>query len=66
MSAGGNITIPILDRTIATTMSMTKNGMTTTRPIWNAVRSSDRTNAGMAMRSGTSAAVFGRGVVDTS
>ena len=37
MTAGDTIIIPIDISTLATTMSMMRKGMNTTKPIWNAV-----------------------------
>ena len=46
---GGSIIIPILSRTLATTMSMIKKGTYNTNPIIKAVFSSLMTKAGMRM-----------------
>src|SRR5437764_6019523 len=56
---GGSIIMPIDIRDADTTMSITRNGMYTTNPMMNAARSSDRTNAGISVVSGTSFGVFG-------
>src|SRR5262249_55057376 len=66
MLAGGSMTMPMLDSVVATTRSMTRNGSRMSSPIWNAVWSSETTNDGMAILSGTSSARFGRAVSLTS
>jgi hypothetical protein len=52
MVVGDTKTIPMAMRIDATARSMTRNGSSSTTPIWNAVVSSDTTNAGIAMRIG--------------
>src|SRR5690606_31954133 len=54
MIRGESIIMPIAMRILATTMSMIRNGMKIMKPIWNAVFSSEVTNAGTRMVSGTS------------
>ena len=44
---GGSIIMPSDISDAETTMSMTRNGMKMTKPMMNAARSSDRTNAGI-------------------
>src|SRR5437764_15376614 len=56
---GGSIIMPIDIRAADTTMSITRNGMYTTNLMMNAAHSSDRTNAGISVVSGTSFGVFG-------
>ena len=56
---GGSIIIPILRRTLATTISIIKKGTYKTNPIIKAVLSSLMTNAGMRTDVGTSAGFFG-------
>jgi hypothetical protein len=51
---GGKNIIPIETSTDATTKSITKNGKKTTKPILNAVFSSDSTNDGINTYVGTS------------
>src|SRR5436305_1144887 len=51
--------MPIDIRDAETTMSMTRNGMYTTNPMMNAARSSESTNAGTSVVSGTSLGVAG-------
>ncbi len=50
---GDSIIMPIDISTLATTMSMIRNGMKTMKPIWNAVFSSLVTKAGISTCSGT-------------
>ena len=47
---GGNIIIPIDMRTLATIMSITRNGMKIMKPIWNAVFISLNAKAGTKHR----------------
>jgi hypothetical protein len=54
MVAGDTIIIPIDISTLATTMSMIRNGMKIVKPIWKPVFSSLVTNAGTSSDSGTS------------
>ncbi|KFD44037.1 hypothetical protein IU11_06000 [Cellulosimicrobium sp. MM] len=56
---GGSIIMPMLMRAAATTRSMTRNGTKTTNPMMNAARSSEMTNAGTSVVSGTSTGVAG-------
>ena len=58
ISTGDSIIMPIDISTLATTMSMIRNGMKIMKPIWNAVFSSLVTKAGMSTRSGTSSAAL--------
>lgn len=58
---GGSIIIPMLMRTLATTISMMRKGMNSMNPISNAVRNSEITNAGMSAREGTAASLDGFG-----
>ena len=53
MIIGETIIMPIDISTLATTRSMIRNGMNSRKPIWNAVLSSEVTNAGSATRNGT-------------
>src|SRR5690606_41273184 len=46
MISGESIIIPMAISTLATTRSMIRNGMKIMKPIWNAVLSSEVTNAG--------------------
>jgi hypothetical protein len=52
ISIGESIIIPMDVSTLATTMSMIKNGIKIKKPIWKAVLSSEVTNAGTSTRSG--------------
>src|SRR6202030_1970176 len=56
-STGDNIIMPIDISTLATTRSITRNGMNTMKPIWNAVFSSLVMNVGTNTESGTSSAL---------
>src|SRR2546430_12928594 len=58
---GGSIIMPIDISDADTTMSITRNGMYTTNPMMNAAPSSDRTNAGTSVVSGTSFGLAGLG-----
>ena len=60
------MTMPRLERMVATIKSMIRKGKSTKNPIENAVLSSDIANAGTAIRRGTSASVSGRGASETS
>src|ERR1051325_5246089 len=65
-TCGGTITMPSAVKIVAATRSITRNGNRIVRPILNESRSSDSTNAGIAILSGTSSIVSGRGALDTS
>ncbi len=54
------MTMPSDIRIAATTMSMTRKGMNTTKPMMKAPRSSLITNAGTRVRSDTSSRLSGR------
>ena len=54
---GDSIIIPIAMRTLATTMSIIRNGINRINPIWNAVLSSLVTNAGISIQKDTSSGV---------
>jgi hypothetical protein len=56
---GGTIIMPIAIKAALTNMSSTRNGMKTTRPMMNALFSSERTNAGMSVVRLTSLAAAG-------
>ncbi len=60
MSTGGSITMPIEVKTDATTMSSTRNGTYTRKPISNAVFSSEIRNAGISTCGATSSGTDGR------
>src|SRR5262245_53928259 len=65
-TCGGTMTMPSEVRIVAATRSMIRNGRRIVRPILNARRSSESRNAGMAILSGTSSIVAGRGPLETS
>ncbi|MNF92532.1 hypothetical protein D3C84_751800 [compost metagenome] len=54
MISGESIIMPMAMRILATTRSITRNGMKIMKPIWNAVFSSEVTNAGTRITSGAS------------
>jgi len=54
------MSIPIDIRTDATTMSMIRNGINRTKPIWKAVLSSLVMKAGMIMYKGRSSGFLGK------
>ena len=58
---GGSIIMPIDISAAETTRSMTRNGTKTTKPMMNAARSSDSTNAGISVSSGVSSRFSGLG-----
>ena len=55
-NTGDNIIIPKDIRTLATTMSITRNGIKIIKPIWNADFNSLMTNAGTSTRNGADSA----------
>jgi len=63
-TTGGNIIIPMLIRTLATTKSMTRKGMNNRNPISKARLSSEIMKAGVTTLRGTSCAVAGRSILD--
>src|SRR4029079_5325040 len=63
---GGTMTMPSEVRMVAATRSITRKGRRIVGPILKASRSSERMNAGIAILSGTSSIVDGRGAVETS
>ena len=60
-STGDSIIMPSDISTLATTMSITRNGMKIMKPIWNAVLSSLVTKAGTMTRNGAFSAVTSAG-----
>ena len=58
-STGDSIIMPSDISTLATTMSITRNGMKITKPMMKAIRSSERMNAGISVALLTSSTVVG-------